>query len=321
MNAGPRISRTILIVGSLFLAVQALAAEGQPEMAGPIESFGETKTLRIHDAPGSIARLTYYEINGKAVIEGDIVLGGAEEIALIDLLAGTDFEALEAADDKKAQQLGQQGVGERLLRQVAPRAVAIKAMYGGRARRWPNGEIPYELAPGLPNPDRVRQAMEMWTASGVPIKFIPVTPANVGSYPRRLSFVGAAGGICLSSVGMLGGVQEITIDADCDLGNVVHEIGHAIGLQHEQTRSDRDKYVEVHYDNIIPKMKGNFAINTKQNDDIVHYDFGSIMHYPSRGFAIDASKDTLTPKASGISIGQRQRLSVGDIAAVKELYK
>jgi hypothetical protein len=42
------------------------------------------------------------------------------------------------------------------------------------------------------------------------------------------------------------------------------------------------------------------------------------MHYPKWAFSIDG-KDTIVPKVAGAEIGQRRKLSGGDIAAVKKL--
>lgn len=48
------------------------------------------------------------------------------------------------------------------------------------------------------------------------------------------------------------GKQMISIDGSCKhKGSVIHELMHTLGFYHEQSRADRDHYVEIHYDNII----------------------------------------------------------------------
>ena len=67
------------------------------------------------------------------------------------------------------------------------------------------------------------------------------------------------------------------------LGTVVHEILHSIGILHEQSRPDRDNYVTINFDNIKSDKKENFkkygwdSVDTRE----IAYDLGSVMHYGS----------------------------------------
>ena len=62
---------------------------------------------------------------------------------------------------------------------------------------------------------------------------------------------------------------------------ILHEIGHTIGLFHEQTRPDRDQYVTILWDEVQENEHDQFEIRTEQEVDTrgVSYDYQSIMHY------------------------------------------
>ena len=40
---------------------------------------------------------------------------------------------------------------------------------------------------------------------------------------------------------------------------VQHEFMHALGFDHEQNRPDRDDYIDVHYENVIPELAYNYG--------------------------------------------------------------
>lgn len=50
------------------------------------------------------------------------------------------------------------------------------------------------------------------------------------------------------------------------------------------------------------------------------YDYGSVMHYPATAFAIDRRRMTIEPLQSGVTIGQRVRLSEIDAKEIQILY-
>ena len=66
---------------------------------------------------------------------------------------------------------------------------------------------------------------------------------------------------CYAHVGFIGGRQVVNIDNGCSTtGIVLHEIGHSIGLHHEQSRPDRNSYVRVYPEN-IKKGTGLFLLS------------------------------------------------------------
>ncbi|CAG5852169.1 unnamed protein product [Menidia menidia] len=128
---------------------------------------------------------------------------------------------------------------------------------------------------------------------------------------------------CWSVLGREGGRQELSLNrGGCMYSGVIqHELNHALGFQHEQTRSDRDNYVRINWNNIIQSSAYNFHKHNTNNLN-TPYDYSSIMHYGRTAFSVGYGRETITPIPNrNVAIGQRRGLSRWDIQRINLLYR
>lgn len=308
-----------IVVGSLFSLLPSIST-GQDvmegvELAAPEAAYQEARQVQIKTDEGLVT-VPYYNIEDMAVFEGDILLGTAEELALVNLFAGVDFEQFEQQAGETGEGSLRDSLGARGSEAVV-RGLAIKRNFGGRIKRWPNKTVPYVFERDFRQEALVRQAIRHWE-DATDIRFVERTQQNERDFPDFVKFHRPSEG-CSSFVGMQGGGQVINLAQQCGLGAAIHEIGHAVGLGHEHTRSDRDGHVVVSWENIQPRATFNFEKNPGKYVDIGSYDYSSIMHYGGFGFALDRTRPTIVSR-NGAPIGQRRALSAGDRAAVAAMY-
>jgi len=145
---------------------------------------------------------------------------------------------------------------------------------------WTNRQLPFTIREtGFTNGalHRINAAVEHWNTKTKWRVFARTTQNNYVQF--------RVGDECSSPIGRQGGRQPITLSNNCKFGAAVHEIGHAVGFDHEQCRRDRDNHVIVMTERVAPDKVHNFArVRASRYLDHGLYDYGSIMHYGRASF-------------------------------------
>ena len=181
---------------------------------------------------------------------------------------------------------------------------------------WPNGIIPFEIdtvdfPEGSSGNNFIRAAMNEWN-SKTNITFIPRREEADYVYFKMGDIELALD----SPVGRQGGRQDINgASLGFTAASVIHEIGHSVGLFHEQGRQDRDAFVNVNVSNVMEGQEHNFI--KEDGEQIGAYDYFSIMHYSRKLFPKDPLVDTVVPiswfgtESQAAGIDNRAYLRIG----------
>ncbi|GFY68878.1 astacin-like metalloprotease toxin 2 [Trichonephila inaurata madagascariensis] len=131
---------------------------------------------------------------------------------------------------------------------------------------------------------------------------------------------------CWSIIGRNGGQQNLSLGNGCAwVGLVIHELGHAIGLFHEHQRSDRDNYITVYRNNVIPDQMHNFVL-TDPNREVIFapYEYASIMHYGNYAFSRQPNRLPTMVAKTGVRLYEpyeKPGFTQTDLYRIKQLYK
>jgi hypothetical protein len=228
--------------------------------------------------------ITYEEVNGHLIFEGDIGLPRSQ------------VRPLDSAD-------GELGTVDQEL------------LTHSWAAKWPHGIVYYTLDANLSSAVRTKISNAInHLMSKTPIQFVP--REGQADY---VTFRYSADGFAWADIGRHGGQQFINLTESNPEGVIVHEMGHTLGLYHEHTRPDRDTYVTIIWGNIRAGMEGNFQVLT-DGTKTGPYDEGSIMHYPSNELSFNYSYPTIVRKDGSWVSASYAGLSAQDVSSLKQMY-
>uniref|UniRef100_A0A182Q0R1 Metalloendopeptidase n=1 Tax=Anopheles farauti TaxID=69004 RepID=A0A182Q0R1_9DIPT len=186
--------------------------------------------------------------------------------------------------------------------------------------RWPNNVVYYSIDTSMYTADQqnnIRTAMDQ-------IELVSCVRFKARKAEKNYIFISSKPNEgCSAYVGHTGIEQPVYLEpGGCTgVGTIIHELLHSLGLYHMQSASDRDFYVTINFDNVLPDRESNFNRydSTKLTDLGIPYDYESIMHYARAAFSKNG-QDTMVPKRSNVVIGQRNGLSLKDIRRINVMY-
>ena len=243
----------------------------------------ETETAWV-ELQGETVEVRYAVVGGRAVYQGDMLLGTVDEVR----------------------------DGDRRIRARLASGLQTVQSHTRGDFSWPRNVVPFEISSALSatTVNRINQAVAHWNANTI----VRLQARN--GEDDFVRFVTGDG--CRSFVGRRGGRQDVELSSDCSVGNVIHEIGHAVGLFHEQNRSDRDQFVIVDLDNIEDDAEDQFEKGPFGSVDRGAFDFNSRLLYGPFAFS-DNGQPSMTRLDGTTWTPNLTVLSAGDIVGVTRM--
>jgi len=208
--------------------------------------------------------------------------------------------------------------GDMMLTSPQKAALKNRNAINNMAQRWNKGVIPYYIDPSLAGITGLIQqaAAQIAQKTGNCIRFVPRT--NESKYVRMFF-----GNGCYSYLGVTGaGAQDLSLGQGCAyIGTVVHEMLHAVGFDHEQNRPDRDQFLNIYTQNILPGQEHNFNL-TPGGRTWTSFDFNSVMLYGEKAFSKNGQA-TMLDKTGQHRLTEpydKAGMSNDDIYEVKKFY-
>ncbi|XP_021368941.1 protein SpAN-like, partial [Mizuhopecten yessoensis] len=195
---------------------------------------------------------------------------------------------------------------------------------------WDNGTVRYTFSASsnisMTNQEKIRKMMDKIEKSTC-ITWEYVQPNSKDYHVQIVDGIG-----CYSQTGnvqsyMSGtGHQNISLEKDgcMDNGTILHELCHTLGLEHVQSRPDRDTYITIDWDNVLG---GQHNPNMEKKPDLVMFnipfDQSSVMLYTPYSMAKHKGTKTYVstdPMLDVLSLEDHQDLSFYDKLLINRAY-
>ena len=177
---------------------------------------------------------------------------------------------------------------------------------------WKSGIVTFTVDPSFTPINNLNSAFAAWE-SVTNLRFM----RRISTQPDYVHFEHTASA-CFSRVGRQGRKQIVgCAPFGFGVGALTHELGHAVGMIHEQQRSDRNNFVRIQ-NNIRAGAGGNFRRVTNSNNGPT-YDFRSLMHYGATAFSNNWAP-TIIPVVPGTALNGSNAPTAQDVAFINSLY-
>ncbi len=183
-------------------------------------------------------------------------------------------------------------------------------------------QIPYVIGSGSGNLTNLNAAVTQFNNTFPNIQF--VARSTQTDYVNFYFDPNNNSGQCEAIVGRAGGEQQVGgaggSFTPCAIGTILHEMGHTVGLWHEQSRPDRNNYVSVNYANLIKGSIGNFSqLYDNAQTFGTFFDYASIMEYPAYSFSRNGGP-AIESIPAGIPLSNLTGYTATDIDGIERLY-